>query len=166
MRTEACGNCGKTAKVVRKNYEFGEMGIPVELQRINVIDCPHCGNVDPIIPNLDGLMHVLALGIVCNPCKLHGEEVRFLRKYVNKSGREFSRFLHIDHTHLSKIENGKYEIGKEMDKLVRLMVVNMSSELKDGIKDLMELMPNISDDCSDTQQHIQIDPSNLTHQYA
>jgi DNA-binding transcriptional regulator YiaG len=166
MRTELCGNCGQTAQMVRKNYEFTEMGIPVELQQINVISCSYCGNVDPVIPNINGLMHVLALGIVCSPCKLRGEEVRFLRKYVNKSAREFSRYLHIDHTHLSKLENDRYEIGKELDKLVRLIVVNMSSELKEGIKKLMEIMPDITDDCSDNRPHIQIDPANLTHQYA
>jgi len=164
MKTQVCSNCGETAKIVRKNYCFEEMGIPVELQKINVIECSHCGNVDPVIPNMDGLMHVLALAVVCTPCKLSGEEVRFLRKYANKSAREFSRFLHINHTHLSKIENGKTEIGASLDKLIRLMVVNLNPELKDAIKDLMELIPNITENCS--EERIQIDPSALTYQYA
>ena len=166
MKTELCGRCGETAKIVRKNYPFAEMGIPVELQRITVIECPHCGNIDPIIPNMDGLMHILALAVLCSPCKLNGEEVRFLRKYVNKSAVEFARFLHLDHTHLSKIENNRTEIGNRTDKLVRLMVINMDPKLADGIKALMELMPNIVDSSCDEKQEIQIDPSTLQYQYA
>ncbi|MGA2205311.1 MAG: hypothetical protein ABSG10_01135 [Terracidiphilus sp.] len=167
MKTALCGNCGKTAQVVRRNYEFKEMGIPVELQKIQVIDCSHCGNVDPIIPNMDGLMTIVAIAVLCSRCKLHGSEVRFLRKYVNKSAVEFSRFLHIDHTHLSKIENDRYEVGKELDKLIRLMVIAMDRpRLAVAVKGLMELMPNIVDDCSEQKQEIQIDPSTLEYQYA
>jgi len=166
MKTERCANCGEIAKVTRKNYEFKEMGIPVVLQQINVIECPHCGNIDPIIPNMDGLMRVLALGVLRNPNKLCGNEVRFLRKYVNKSAVEFARFLHVNHTHLSKIENDRYEIGPQMDKLVRLMVVNLDPRLAEGIKGLMELMPNITDTCSHETQEIRINPSTLQYQYA
>ena len=165
MKTELCDCCGGTAQVVRRNYQLTDMGIPVELQRIKVIECPACGNVDPIVPNLDGLMHVLALAVLCNPCKLNGEEVRFLRKYVNKSAVEFARFLHLDHTHLSKIENNRLEIGNRTDKLVRLMVVNMDPKLEDGIKRLMELMPNITDNCAEEKQEIQIDPATGEYQY-
>jgi DNA-binding transcriptional regulator YiaG len=166
MNTELCGNCGETAQVVRKDYQFDDMGIPVILQQIKVIECPHCGNVEPIIPNMDGLMHVLALGVLCNPSKLSGEEVRFLRKYVNKSALDFARFLHLDHTHLSKIENNRLEIGTRTDKLVRLMVINMDPRLADGIKELMELMPNIADSCSEERQEIRIDPATLQYEYA
>jgi DNA-binding transcriptional regulator YiaG len=167
MKTELCGNCGEKAQVVRKNYEFKEMGIPVELQRIKVIECSHCGNVDPIIPNMDGLMTIVAIALLCNPCKLCGAEVRFLRKYVNKSAVEFSRFLHINHTHLSKIENDRYEIGKELDKLIRLMVISMDrARLADATTRLMELMPDIADDCCDEKQGIQVDPATLQYQYA
>jgi DNA-binding transcriptional regulator YiaG len=165
MKTELCGNCGNPVQVVCRDYEFKEMGMPVILHQVKVIECVHCGNTDPIIPNLDGLMRVLALGVLRNPNKLCGSEVRFLRKYVNKSAAEFARFLHVSHTHLSKIENDRYEIGSQMDKLVRLMVVNLDPRLVEGIKGLMELMPNITDNCSDETQEIRINPSTLQYQY-
>jgi DNA-binding transcriptional regulator YiaG len=166
MKTEPCSNCGEMAKVVCKNYEFKEMGVPVMLHKIGVIECGHCGNIDPIIPNMDGLMHVLALGLLCKPEKLCGGEVRFLRKYVNKSAVEFSRFLHMSHTHLSKIENDRYEISPQADKLVRLMIIGMDPKLNDGIKELMAIMPNITDDCCDEKKQIQIDISKGVYQYA
>lgn len=161
MRTEVCGVCGQTAQVVRRNYEFREMGIPVELVRIQVIECSHCGNADPIIPNLDGLMHTIASAVVCHPFRLTGGEVRFLRKFVNKSAVEFSRYLDLDPTSLSRIENDRTPIGNGTDKLIRLVVVNMDQRLSEDIKQLMELMPNINDACTQDRPGIHIDPSLL-----
>jgi DNA-binding transcriptional regulator YiaG len=166
MKTEQCGNCGKTAQVVRRNYHFEEMGIPVELLRIDVVKCSHCGNIDPIIPNMNELMHTLALAVICSPCKLNGEEVRFLRKYVGKSAVEFSRFLHVDHTHLSKVENDRTEIGIRLDKLVRFLVLNLSPELKGVVDKLIDVLPGIEDSCDGAKPDIKIDPSALRHQYA
>jgi len=166
MKNQPCSNCGAMASVVRSNYHFTEMGLPVELMRINVVKCSECGNEDPIIPNLDDLMHTLALMVICDPCKLSGPEVRFLRKYSGKSAEEFSRLLHVDHTHLSKVENGRTEIVRRLDKLVRFVVLTMSSELNDKADQLIELLPTISDECEDPHREIQIDPSTLQHSYA
>lgn len=146
MRDTKCAECGGNATVSRKNYRFDQMGIPVELQRIDVIECPNCGET-PIIPNMNELMDLLALAILCNPCTLKGGEVRFLRKYVNKSARELARFLHVDHTSLSKIENGQRKLRSTLDKLVRLTVFAMQPKLRDELNKLVELMPEIKDRC-------------------
>jgi hypothetical protein len=45
------------------------------------------------------------------------------------------------------------------------MVINMDPKLADGIKGLMELMPNITDSCPEETQEVQIDPSTLEYQY-
>jgi len=166
MKTASCSNCEKLADVVTQNYRFEEMGLPVELRNIKVIRCSHCGNVDPIIPHMDSLLHILAMAVVCSPRKLSGEEVRFLRKYAGKSARDFARFLHVDHTHLSKVENGKTEIGTRLDKLVRLLIVTMSPTLKDEVSKLLEMIPDIDDSCSEGDQEIQIDPATRNYQYA
>jgi DNA-binding transcriptional regulator YiaG len=137
------------------------MGVPAELRGIEVIECPHCGNADPVITNLDGVMQAAAMGILCSGCTLSGEEVRFLRKYVNKSAREFARILHLDHTHLSKIENGHEKIGPQTDKLVRLLVMNMGPGLATKVNKLIELMPEIDDSCSGAHG-VQIDAGTLT----
>lgn len=166
MKTENCSNCGEMATARRMSYRFDEMGVPVLLQNIEVIECPHCGNTDPIIPNMSGLMKVLASAIICNPCKLNGQEIRYLRKYVNKSAREFARYLNLDHTHLSKLENDRYEINPRLDRLVRLIVGAMAPELAAESSKLVEIMPNIEDCVPDVKQRIEIDPANLTYQYA
>jgi len=115
---------------------------------------------------MDSLLHILAMAVVCSPRKLSGEEVRFLRKYAGKSARDFARFLHVDHTHLSKVENGKTEIGTRLDKLVRLLIVTMSPTLKDEVSKLLEMIPDIDDSCSEGDQEIQIDPATRNYQYA
>jgi len=166
MKTELCCSCGESANVIKRNHRFDDMGLPVDLLNIEVIECSHCGAIDPIIPNMDGLMKVLAIALICNPCKLNGAEIRYLRKYVGKSAREFSRYLNVDHTHLSKLENDRYEITPRLDKLVRLIVSSMDPEIAAGAKGLVELMPNIEDCCQDQKQEIQIDPATQTYQYA
>lgn len=166
MKTEFCCHCGKEADVVRRNHRFDDMGLCVELQNIDVIECQHCGAIDPIIPNMDGLMKVVAVAVICNPCKLYGAEIRYLRKYVGKSAREFSRYLNVDHTHLSKLENDRYEITPRLDRLVRLIVCSMDPELAAESRNLIELIPNIEDCCPEQKQELQIDPATQKYQYA
>lgn len=165
MKTMKCENCGGKATVSRKNYRFDQLGIPVELQRIEVIECRECGS-EPVIPHMNELMDTLALAVLSSPCKLTGEEVRFLRKYVNKSAREFAQFLHIEHTHLSKIENDQRKIGATLDKLVRFTVIGLQPELTGDIKKLMILMPHIKDSCPNPKPEIQVDPATGIYQYA
>lgn len=165
-KRETCSNCGAMASVTRGNYQSMDFGLPVELMRIELVQCSKCGNIDPIIPNMDDLMHAIAFALVCNPCKLSGEHVRFLRKYLGKTAKEFAQLVHYkDHTHLSKIENGHEEIGPQADKLVRFVVIDSSPELKSRVNELLEMLPGISDDCSDTAE-IKIDPETNQVEYA
>jgi len=115
---------------------------------------------------MDELMDSLALAVLCHPCTLTGSDVRFLRKYINKSAREFAQYLHIDHTSLSKIENSQRKLGAPLDKLVRLTIFGMQPRLRDELNELMELMPKIKDSCPDSNTEIQIDPATGEYQYA
>jgi DNA-binding transcriptional regulator YiaG len=166
MKTSVCGNCGNGAAIRRTDYPFADMGIPVVLQNIEVVECSHCGSVEPIIPNIEGLMTTIATATVCKSQKLCGEEVKFLRKYVGKSASEFSRFLHVDSTHLSKIENNKTEIGPQLDKLVRVLVANMSPDLANSIQELMEMIPDIKDSCDHKRHPLKINPATGFRHYA
>jgi transcriptional regulator with XRE-family HTH domain len=165
-REEQCSNCGRMAHVRRSDYRFDEMGLPVVLQRIEVVTCQYCGNVDPIIPNINDLMHALALAVICDPCKLNGDEFRFLRKYVGKSGEEFGKLLHLGKTHVCKIETGATPIGDQTDKLVRFLVLHLSPELRAKADQFMKLLPDISDDCANLKQEVHIDPDTMQYCYA
>lgn len=160
-RKEECGNCGTLAPVVRRDYEFQEMGIPVILERAEVVECPECHQISPIIENMNDLMHTLALAVICSPCKLAGDEIRFLRQYADKSAVEFAKLLHVDNTHLSKLENGRTEVGPQTDKYIRMVVLSMSPELKDKMGELLEMLPEIKDSCIEHKPAIKIDPQDL-----
>jgi hypothetical protein len=75
--------------VVRGTYDLKEVGLKnVVLQRIEIVKCPKCKNEDPIIANMNGLMRALALAVIEKPYRLSGEEVRFLRKYLRRTGED------------------------------------------------------------------------------
>lgn len=140
MRKEECTACGAEAPVVRGNCRFDQIGIPVQLERIDVVKCPKCGNVDPIIPNMDGLMDCLALGIIFKPYSLTGKDVRFLRKYIGKSQEDFAKLVPVEPTTLSKWETDQQEIGAKSDRLLRLLALNVSERLEEPKKKIMELV--------------------------
>lgn len=162
---EQCSKCGADALLVWGNHRFDEMGIPVLLKRIQLIKCPSCGAVEPIIPMMSDLINALAMAVICQQRKLNGREIRFLRKYVRKSAGEFARLLHIDNTHLSKLENDRTTIGDQTDKYIRLLTMNLSEELQAKIQQFLAMVPQMSDDPS-TNLEIQIDSATLKYDYA
>jgi transcriptional regulator with XRE-family HTH domain len=122
--------------------------------------------VDPIIPNMSDLINAVALAVILQPTKLNGQEVRFLRKLVGKNNKDFSRLLNVDNTHLSKVENGLngMEIGDQLDKYVRVLVMNMSDSLRDKFVRLLERIPQIINSPV-ARQLIEIDISTLECEY-
>jgi len=166
MKKEKCNECGHAATVTRGDYRFDEMGLPVVLRKVEIIKCSECGSTAPVIPHMNGLMDTLALAVVHQPCRLQGGELRFLRTYLGKSAREFAALVHLDNTTLSKMENGERVIGPQTDKLVRLLVLNMSPELSGKVGEFIAMMPDIDDEpCSDPPR-ISIDPATMHYQYA
>lgn len=165
MKREQCSKCNSPASIERGNYQFDEMGLPVVLRRIKLVKCQRCGNVDPIIPHVNDLMHAIAWAVIGQSFKLDGREIRFLRKYVGKSAREFAKLLHIDHTHLSKVENEHVDIGDAADKLVRFVVINLSPELKGHVNQLLASLPAMKDS-SEEKLEIQINPDTMEILYA
>ncbi len=166
MKKTTCAECGSDATVTEKNYRTLQFGIPVELQGIEVIECSGCGE-SPVIPHLNELMEGLALVVLCKPCTLTGADVRFLRKFVNKSARDFSRYLNYEHTTLSKVENDKRAVDPSLDKLVRLTVAGLEPKMRGELDKMMELMPNIRARCEgDIVEEILGNPATGIYEYA
>jgi DNA-binding transcriptional regulator YiaG len=166
MKREACNNCGKGARIITGNYRFDEVGLPVLLMNIEQVDCKECGTVEPIIPDLNGLMHVIAFAVVAHPCKLDGDEVRFLRKYLGVGGGEFSKLVDIDRTTLSKWENNQQEIGKNSDRLIRFVVINKSADLRTQIEKFMKKYEELTGCDPPRRTQLRIDSETLEYEYA
>ncbi len=142
-----CTGCGEPVTAERRTYRYNESGLSnVVLLGIDVADCPKCGNSDVIIPRMAKIHRAIAQAIASSPSRLTGEQLRFLRKHLGLSGEEFARYLHTDRTKISKWERGEDPIGPATDRLVRLLVGVLDSELRPGVTAIAEHLPLISDD--------------------
>lgn len=166
MRKEICNNCGSEAIVTTGNRRFDQVGVPLLLKNIDLIECGECGNIDPVIPDLNGLMHVIAFAIISQACKMRGHDIRFLRKYLGMNGRRFSELLHVDPSTLSKWENGEDEIGPQSDRLIRLLATTISKDLRPKSEALLAAIWEMTDCNSDPNRELQIDPETLEYEYS
>src|ERR1019366_4739003 len=92
-----CSDCGGEATVKKGIYRFAECGVDnVVLKGIELIECPACGNIDPVIPRMTELFRIVAMAMIEKPLPLTGSEVRYLRKYAGTNGEQFARMLHTD----------------------------------------------------------------------
>jgi DNA-binding transcriptional regulator YiaG len=153
------------AKVARGTYQFKESGLRyVYLKGIELVRCPSCGTIDPIIPHMNELMRVLVLAVIARPFRLGGAEIRFLRKFLGKTGEEFASILSVDKTTLSKWENNDDPVGEQSDRLIRTVTLGLDDSLKERLQEIINSFPQISEQSHDDQ--IKIDPAKMSYEYA
>ena len=163
----SCPDCGASARVEKGNYRFRESGLDnVVLKGIGVIKCPQCGSEDPILPNLEGLLRVLALAIVKSRLPLTGAEVRYLRKYLGMNGEELARILHTDKSTLSKWETGSIRIGSKSDLLIRAVALNLGPGLRDNAERITRDFEKIDEESTKAPGRIEVDSETLDYEYA
>jgi putative zinc finger/helix-turn-helix YgiT family protein len=110
--------------ITRKNHRYTESGLSnVVLQDVEVRSCPCCGDEQLLLPRVAELHRAIALAVVRTNARLSGEEVRFLRKYMELSGTDFAARMGVDPSTVSRWENDREPIGTLADRLLRLMVV-------------------------------------------
>lgn len=121
-----CRRCEKAELVeTQENYHYRECGLDnVTIVGITVRKCPACGNLMPLIPNIEGLHDSLAQAIIKRDGPLTAAEIVFLRKSLGWSGADFARNMHCDRSQVSKWEHGTVEMSKPYDLLLREMVAS------------------------------------------
>ena len=121
-----CRRCEETEMLEKKeNYHYRECGLDnVTIVGLAVRKCPACGNVMPLIPNIEGLHDTLAQAIIKKHGPLTPAEIVFLRKSLGWSGKDFARNMHCDASQVSKWEHGTVEMSKPYDLLLREMVAS------------------------------------------
>jgi putative zinc finger/helix-turn-helix YgiT family protein len=126
---EVCSQCGGKARTKTDQYAYRESGLDnVTLIGIDLIECGNCGNKDPVIPHINELRSVIAEALISKPARLSGRELRYLRKYLELSAREFSKLIHVDPSTLSKWENGEDKVGPQSDLVVRALIAAKKEE--------------------------------------
>lgn len=172
MKTMDCTNCGAAkARVVRGDFFWDDVDLPVTLKNVEQAQCQKCGNRDLLIPRLVHLMRTLALAVIHKPYRLRGEEVRFLRKYLNMTGADFSALLKVDKTTLSKWENNDDPVGEQSDRLIRMVALGLGeglteemARLKENLADWIRAFPKIAKDPK--KMKIQVDPQTMLYKHA
>jgi len=121
-----CRHCEKAEMVeTQENYHYRECGLDnVTIVGITTRKCPECGNVMPLIPNIEGLHDALAQAIIKQNGPLTAAEIVFLRKSLGWSGVDFARHMKCDKSQVSKWEHGVVEMSKPYDLLLREKVAS------------------------------------------
>jgi len=162
MKTVECSSCGAEARVVRGDYEFKESGLrDVVLLDIELIKCGKCGNVDPILFQVDDVMSLIAVAILQKPYRLQGEELRFLRKHVDLTQEEFAKLLHVDKTTLSKWENNEDPIGIQSDLWARTVVMSRDKRLEKRAADHIRAFEKMAN----KQKRVRVEVNTHKHEY-
>ena len=117
-----CTECGAPQQMIRTTIDYRESGLDnVELVDAPVWECGE-GHREIQIPNAEQLHGLLTNLLIRKPTALKGTEIRFLRKELRLSGREFARRLGMTPEHLSRLETGGRGVTSTVDLLVRLAV--------------------------------------------
>lgn len=93
----------------------------VQLENVPVWVCVN-RHEEVHIPAMTQLHDLLAQMIVRKPSTLTGAEVKFLRRRIGSSGKDFAQNLGITPVQLSRLENGTRRITRRTDLLIRLVI--------------------------------------------
>jgi transcriptional regulator with XRE-family HTH domain len=111
---------------MRKPYHFVGSGLPnVYLVGVEYEVDRETEEQRAAIPRLPDLLTWIAVTLLSKEAPLTGEELRFLRKRVGKSSKDFAELLGLTSEQFSRIENG-LRLTPSNDKLVRLLVMGLS----------------------------------------
>ena len=132
-----CVNCGSdrmNEKPVER-YEYTECGLRgIALQGVTVHVCEACGEEEVSIPALQGLHELIALTLAQKTQRLQPDEVRFLRKHLGLSGRDFAALLRVTPETVSRWEKPKREsehIGATSELLLRTLIMSHTKPIAD-----------------------------------
>lgn len=129
-----CSKCQSLMEQSVKPEHVEDLGgvVVKVLNAVVVRRCPNCAEELTAIPDLEGLARATAIARALNPARLGGKEVRFLRRVLDMTQKEFAEKMDLTPEHVSRLENGKTEngAGEMSEKLIRH---NVCALLADGI---------------------------------
>jgi len=108
-------------------YEDTSLGLPYPVVLFDSaeeeIDDATGERIGISVPHVEGLVAAIAVARALCPIQLEGAEVKFVRRAIGLSGKDFAEGLGLDPATLSRWENGKQEVGAWADKQVRMAAV-------------------------------------------
>jgi putative transcriptional regulator len=142
MATELIHECSSTSRqeflaTDDKPYHFVECGLPnVFLVGVRYFHC-ECGEKYVEIPAIKQLMSLIARHTVMKDQALSGTEIKFLRKRLGQKAADFAASVKLQPETLSRVENGKQEVGAKTDFYIRIYYALSSKDpvLLDALKE-------------------------------
>jgi len=119
-----CHECNSQMIEVFEEYHYTESGLNnVYLSNVCVYKCD-CGEFFASIPAVIKLNENIGRSIIKKKSGLTGEEIKYLRKNIGLSAKEFAEYLGVNQSTLSRWENEKQTIDKSNDRVVRMIYAN------------------------------------------
>ncbi len=110
----------------------------VVLQGLTVWRCQGCDAHEVDVPDPEGLHRALVNELVRKRERLAPSEIRFLRKYLGYSSKEFAEHIGVSPETVSRWETGAQSMAPVADRLVRLMALT-----KEPVGDYIDTMDKV-----------------------
>ncbi len=124
MTTSTCPFCGSALAKTVGSYHYKASGLPyVWLEEVVIRTCPGCeegGGVE--IPDLAGLHTVLADYLIHQKVRFESFEIRFLRKALGWSSKDFAKKMGVAPETVSRWEAGTLNMAESHDRVLRMYV--------------------------------------------
>src|SRR5689334_12980477 len=127
-----CDICQRKVIIkIQQTYHYKECGLDnVYLKNVGTRVCESCGEKSIRLPRIKELHATIGRAVAMQPCPLRGQDIRFLRKQLGYSAKEWATFLRTDASTLSRWENDQQEIGSQSDALIRLLYFRIRDEVE------------------------------------
>lgn len=105
---------------VRPEHTEDLGGVVVTVKNaVRVLRCGKCGTEMTAIPDMDDLARATAISRALIPVRLAGREVKFMRRVLDQSQKEFAQAMDLAPETVSRWENDARGIGEACERLLR-----------------------------------------------
>lgn len=124
-----CGQ-GRYEELILPSHREEIGGVTVDLKNtVQVRRCERCGDEQNMIPDMRGLVRVVALCRALIPIQLEGGDIKLMRRALDMTQREFAEAMEVAPETVSRWEReGGTGVGGYAEKLVRYGVCSLLKE--------------------------------------
>lgn len=123
---------GGEAKVtsMAKQFEATDLGAPFKVilhDSVKVSSNPITGeHLSYTIPDVDGLICAVVMSRIIDPRKLHGKDIKWIRKALSIKQKDMARIIDLSPEHLSRCEADSQPMSPSSEKLFRIYALKVS----------------------------------------
>jgi len=120
-----CRECGEIAVAARrKEHPYIECGLQTVLVKgMEIRACSACKARQIVVQRVLELHQTIAMALARKPSRLAGDEIRFMRKHIDWSGKDLARHMGVAHETVSRWEHQREFMSAMADRLFKLIVV-------------------------------------------